>query len=306
MNIQIIKRKAHTFIKNPKTLPIKILYKISPILNDEDYLKLLYRLTTGNSLNLDDPITFGEKLQWLKVYYRKPIMTQMVDKYEAKDYVAQIIGNQYVTKTYGVWDSFNDINFDKLPSQFVLKTTHDQGGVIVVADKDKLNEASANRKLTHHLNTKHYYLTREWPYKNVKPRIIAEQLIVDHENNYLKDYKFLCFNGEPKVMYIKHKDNSGYCFDFFDMDFNRLEITDAGYPNSDLHIEKPSNWDSMICLAKKLSKGWPHIRVDFYSVKDQIYFGELTFFTRGGIYPYTPNKWNYILGEWINLEELNQ
>lgn len=306
MNIPIIKRKALTFINNPKTLPIKMLYKISPLLKDDDYLKLLYRLTTGNSLDLDNPITFGEKLQWLKIHYRKPIMTQMVDKYEAKNYVAQTIGDQYVTKTYGVWDSFEDINFDKLPNQFVLKTTHDQGGIVVVTNKDKLDKASANRKLTHHLNTRHYYLTREWPYKNVKPRIIAEQLLIDNENNYLKDYKFLCFNGEPKIMYIKHKDSSGYCFDFFDMDFNRLNITDAGYPNSDLHIDKPSNWESMISLARKLSKGWPHIRVDFYSVGEQVYFGELTFFTHGGIYAYTPDKWNYILGEWINIEKLNQ
>lgn len=305
MKINLIRRKFRTFIDNPSTFPIKLLYKISPLLDDKDYLKLLYRLTTGSSLNLEDPVTFGEKLQWLKIYYRKPIMTQMVDKHEAKNYVAKIIGDKYVTKTYGVWNSFDEINFNDLPNQFVLKTTHDQGGIVVVSDKHELNKDLARAKLTKHLKTKHYYLTREWPYKNVKPKIIAEQLLIDNENNYLIDYKFLCFDGDPKIMYIKHKDNLGYCFDFFDMDFNRLDITDAGYPNSDLKIEKPSNWESMVSLAKKLSKDWPHIRVDFYSVNSQIYFGELTFFTRGGIYPYTPNKWNYILGEWINLEKLN-
>lgn len=307
MNIKLIKRKAQTFIKNPKTLTIKLLYKISPLLNDEDYLKLLFPLKTGYPLNLDKPKTFNEKLQWLKINYRKPIMTQIVDKYESKNYAREIIGDEYLIKTYGIWDSFDEINFDELPNQFVLKTTHDQGGVVIVSDKEKLNLKFARTKLNDHLKTKHYYLTREWPYKNVKPRIIAEELLITNTADDLRDYKFYCFDGKPKLMYISHGRQGPICyFDFYDMNFNKLDISRPNHSQSNINFETPKNWNLMIELASQLSKGFPHLRVDFYNVDGKIYLGEMTFFQGGGMMSFYPFEWDLKLGSWISLEELSQ
>lgn len=307
MNITIFKRKALTFINNPKILPIKILYKISPLLKDEDYLTMLFPLKTGYPLNLDNPKTYNEKLQWLKINYRKPIMTQMVDKYDSKSYAGQIIGDEYIIETYGVWDSFEEIDFDELPNQFVLKTTHDQGGVVIVHDKENFDYKSAQSKLSDHLNTKHYYLTREWPYKNVKPRILAERLLTPKTDDDLMDYKFYCFDGEPKLMYISHGRQSATChFDFYDMSFQKLDINRPSYPQSDIDFKTPINWDLMIDLASQLSKGFPHLRVDFYNIDGKVYLGEMTFFQGGGMMPFNPFEWDLKLGEWINLEKLNQ
>ena len=305
MNINTIKRKLHTFIRNPKTLPTKILYKMSPILSDEDYLNLLFPLKTGYKLNLQNPKTFNEKLQWLKLNYRKPIMTQMVDKYESKNYARNIIGDEYLIKTYGVWDSFEDINFDELPNQFVLKTTHDQGGVVIVKNKNSFDLSSARSKLNNHLKTEHYYLTREWPYKNVKPRIIAESLLKSFDGSDLQDYKFLCFDGHPRLMYIvKGRQGVDFSRDFFDMQFRNVGIHNSKYPPSIQPIERPINWDLMQSLASKLSQGWPHLRVDFYEVDGRVYVGELTFFMHGGLGSF-PRKWDLELGSWINLKSLS-
>lgn len=306
MNTSIIKRKVSTILKNPKAIPIKALYKASPILSDRYYLKLLFLLKTGYPLNLDNPKTYNEKLQWLKINYRKPIMTQIVDKYNSKNYARGIIGDDHIIETYGVWDSFDEIDFDSLPKQFVLKTTHDQGGVVIVRDKESFNYQSAQSKLNYHLNTKHYYLTREWPYKNVKPRIIAEKLLVTTEKDDLRDYKFYCFDGEPKVMYISHGHQSSTSYlDFYDMNFQKLDINRPFHNQSDIDFKIPANWDLMIDLASQLSRGFPHLRVDFYNIDGKVYLGEMTFFQGGGMMPFYPFKWDLELGSWINLEKLN-
>src|SRR5690606_148439 len=197
----------------------------SPIFSDEFYLKRLFPLMVGYKLNLQDPKTYNEKLQWLKLYYRDPLLPCLVDKYEYKKYVKELVGERYVVKNLGVWDNFEEINFDKLPTQFVLKTTHDQGGVVICKDKSTFDIINARRKLKRHFNLNLYYLYREWPYKYIKPRIIAEEYLIDESGDDLKDYKLYCFNGEPKVMYISsgRQTNTTY-LDFFDMDFNYLNI----------------------------------------------------------------------------------
>lgn len=304
MNINTFKRKVFTVIRDPKSVLVKALYFSSPKFNDEIYLKLLFPLKTGYRLNLTNPKTYNEKLQWLKLHYRKPIMTQLVDKYEAKEYARKIIGDEHIIESYGVWDSFDQIDFDSLPDKFVLKTTHDQGGVVIVTNKNTFDKKAAKKKIERHLKFEHYYLTREWPYKNVKPRVMAEALLVNDKVGDLYDYKFLCFHGEPKVMYIAHGRNSGICrFDFFDMDFNRLNVESTTYPKSELIFSCPESWNLMKDLAYKLSEDFPHVRVDFYNIDGKVYFGELTFYTHGGMFPFNQQNWDYTFGDWIDLEK---
>lgn len=307
MKISIIKRKIKTVIKKPSVIPKKVLYFISPVLSDSPYLKMLFRISNGYKLNLSNPRTYNEKLQWLKINYRKPEMTQMVDKFAAKNFARKIIGDEYIVETYGVWNTFEEIDFDKLPEQFVLKTTHDQGGVVVVINKDGFDKKAAKEKLTKHLKVKHYFLTREWPYKDVKPRIMAEALLTDNKLGGLYDYKFYCFHGEPKAMYFSHKSESGiYYLDFFDMNFNKLDIRRPGFSQSNIEFSIPDGWELMKSLARDLSSGFPHIRVDFYSVNGKVYLGELTFFQGGGMMPFYPINWDYTFGSWIDLEKVKK
>lgn len=284
-------------------LGIALLNRFSWLLSDKLYLRLLFKLRVGYSLNLDNPQTFSEKLQWLKLYNRKPEYTRMVDKYEVKKYVADIIGEQYIIPTLGVWERVEDIDFDSLPNQFVLKCTHDSGGLVICRDKNKLDISSAKKKLKKSLKSNYYLHGREWPYKNVKPRIIAEQYMVDESGYELKDYKWFCFGGEPKTLFIASDrgiEGEETKFNFYDMDFNLLPFTN-GHPNSTKPIKKPLSFEKMKGLAAELSVGIPHIRVDFYDINGQIYFGELTFFHWSGMTPFVPEEWDYIFGSWINL-----
>ena len=271
--------------------------------SDERYLKASYKAKFHKKLDLNNPQTYNEKLQWLKLYDRKPEYTQMVDKVGAKEYVANIIGEEYIIPTLGVWDRFEDIDFDKLPNQFVLKCTHDSGGVIVCKDKSKLDKENAQRKLEKNLKINYYIHKREWPYKDVKPRIIAEQYMEDESGYELKDYKWFCFDGEPKALFIatdRGVEGEETKFDFFDMEFNHLPFTN-GHPNANREIKKPLSFDEMKALASKLSKGFPHLRVDFYDINGKIYFGELTFYHWSGLTPFVPEEWDYTFGSWIKL-----
>ena len=263
--------------------------------DDERYLRRIFKARTGKSLDLGDPKTFNEKLQWLKLYDRKPIYTSMVDKYEAKKYVADIIGEEYIIPTLGVWDNFDDIDFDKLPDQFVLKCTHDSGGLVICRDKNKIDKDEAKKKIEKSLERNYYLSGREWPYKNVKRRIIAEKYMVDESGYELKDYKFFCFNGKVKSLFIardRSKQGEETKFDFFDENFNHLPFTN-GHPNSEQSYFKPGKFDEMKQLAEILSKEIPHVRVDFYNINGQIYFGELTFYHWSGMVPFVPEEWDY-------------
>ena len=273
--------------------------------SDENYLKHVYKAKFGKKLNLDSPVTYNEKLQWLKLYDRELIYSKMVDKYEVKEFVEKTVGREYVIKTLGIWDNFDDINFDDMPNQFVLKCTHDSGGIVICRDKSSFNIKAAKRVINKSLAVNYYYHSREWPYKEVKPRIIAEEFVEDSTTNELRDYKFFCFNGKVRAMFIatdrKYK-NKETKFDFYDMDFKHLPFTN-GHPNADLPPEKPSNFEKMVYLAERLSANIPHVRCDFYEVNGKVYFGELTFYHWGGFVPFVPEKWDYIFGSWLQLPE---
>lgn len=269
-------------------------------LSDKAYIKLAYRIAMKKKLNLKDPKTFNEKLQWLKLYDRKPEYATLVDKYEAKQYMAERIGEEYIIPTLGVWDQFDDIDFDSLPEQFVLKCTHDSGGLVICRDKRKLDLQAAKKTIEKCLKTNYYWGKREWPYKNVKPRIIAEQYLQTPEGTDLLDYKFFCFQGEPRVMYISNDHGADPRTDFFDMDFQHLPIK-ARDPNADVPPCKPERFDEMKRLAEVLSKGMPHLRVDFYYVNGKVYLGELTFYHMSGFTEFTPSEWNVRMGEWTKL-----
>lgn len=252
-------------------------------LPDALYLKLLYYAMMGKKLNLDNPQTFNEKLQWLKLYDRRPEYTALVDKYEVKKLVAKELGEEYIIPTLGVWERFDDIDFDKLPDRFVLKCTHDSGGLVIVKDKRTLDKDAARAKIEKSLKNEYFYEGREWPYKNVKPRIIAEQYMEDASGG-LMDYKFFCFDGvADNVMVVADraiKQAKYYHFskDWKILHYNRLCRT---LPD-DFQIPKPAQIDEMFALAEKMSASLPHVRIDFYLVDGQIFFGEYTFFNESG------------------------
>lgn len=273
-------------------------------MSDEEYLRHKFKENTGETLDLENPQTFNMKLQWLKLHDRNPLYTTLVDKYAVKEYVSEHIGAEHVIPVIGgPWWSANDIDFDSLPDQFVLKCNHDCGSVVVCTDKSKLNVNAVRRKLADALGKNYYLQSREWPYKDVRPCIFAEQYMVDDSGRELKDYKFFCFNGKPKCLFIAtDRMNEGMetRFDFFDMDFNHLPFTN-GHPNAEVQPEKPAHFDEMKFLAGKLSGGIPQVRVDFYEAENEVYFGEMTFYHWGGMMPFDPPEWDYILGAWIDL-----
>lgn len=284
-----------------------ILFKTARLWPDKIYLKWYFYLRFGYKLDLNNPKTFNEKLQWLKLNNRKPEMVKMVDKVDAKEYVAKIIGEEYIIPTLGVYDSVDEIDFDKLPNQFVLKCTHDSGGIVICSDKSKLDIEAAKAKLRRGLKVNYYYQNREWPYKQVKPRIIAEQYMVDESGYELKDYKIHCFNGVPKMVLVC-KDRysaTGITEDFFSEKWEHLNVKRPSIPNSREEIPRPKSLDQMLNLAEKLSMRCPFIRVDFYEINKLIYFGELTFFPASGMGEFYPIEWDYKLGEWIILPSIN-
>ena len=284
----------------------KILKKIKyamRIIPDRAYIQMYYFAHFKKFCNLKNPKTYNEKLNWLKLHDKNPIYTRIVDKFEAKEYVKDIIGDQYIIPTLGVWDNFDDIDFDELPQQFVLKCIHDSEGLVIVKDKDKLDKEMAKNKIESALKQNFFYIGREWPYKNVKPRIIAEKYMEDHIDGELRDYKFFCFDGEPKAMFVaSDRASDNVKFDYFDLNFNHLDIKQK-YPHAEQPLRKPVTFEKMIELSKVLSKGFPHVRVDFYEVDGQLYFGELTFYHFSGFMPFEPNKWDKIFGDWIKLPQ---
>ena len=272
---------------------------------DKPYLQIFYYAEFGKFIDFKNPKTFNEKLNWLKLYYRRPDLITLVDKYEVKKYIADKIGEQYVIPTLGVWDKFEDINFNELPNQFVLKCTHDSGGLVVCKDKSKLNLKEVKAKIEKSLTNNYYLWTREWPYKGVKPRIIAEKYMEDQETGELRDYKFFCFNGEPKLMFVaSERGLKNTKFDFYDMQFHHMNIVQH-YPNSEYSIEKPEHFEKMVMLAEKLSAGFPHVRVDFYEANGQVYFGEMTFTNGSGFEEISPIEADLMLGDLWKIKELD-
>lgn len=270
-------------------------------LSDEEFIRRKWKAVTGTKLNLESPKTYNEKLQWLKLHDKSYDYAIMADKYKVKSYVAKIIGEDYIIPTLGVWENFQDIDFDILPNSFVLKTTHDSGGVIVVSDKTRFDIEAARRKLSSSLRRNYYYHGREWAYKNIHPRIIAEEYLVDESKYELKDYKLFAFNGKVKLIEVDFNRAVAHKCNIYTPDW-KLVNGFIGYPpDFDKIIPRPQKLDEMILIAKKLSKGIAHVRVDMYSVYDKVYFGEMTFYHGSGLTVIKPESLNRKMGDWIDL-----
>ena len=280
-----------------------VLNRLVYVLPDKWYLFFRFKNRVGYWPHLNHPRTFNEKLQWLKLNDRHAEYTQMVDKIDAKKYVASIIGDKYIIPTLGVWNSVDEIEWDKLPNQFVIKVSSDSGGIVVCKDKQTLDIEKAKEKLTNGWGKNYYVHNKEYPYRDLTPRIIAEEYKEDESGYELRDYKIFCFNGEPKILFVasdRQKAGEDTKFDFFDLNWNHLPFTN-GHPNSKEFIAKPKNFEEMLEIAKKLSVGIPQVRIDLYNCNGQIYFGEITFFNWSGMTAFDPIEWDFKLGKMIKL-----
>ena len=308
--------KIETLVKiinNPSLCVEALFYNILKFgflsrIPDRQFLKIAYFILTRKRLNLDNPQTFTEKIQWLKLYNRKPEYTTMVDKYAVKQYVANIIGEEYIIPTLGVWNRFDDIDFSKLPQQFVLKTTHGGGsnGVVICKDKSSFNKKAAKKTLNNSLKEDIYDMLREWPYKDVPKRIIAEKFMAPEKSpapNDLPDYKFFCFNGEPKYCQVIRDRHTKETIDFYDMDWNHMPFVGLNpvARNGLTPVTRPENLDEMKDICRKLAKEMPFVRVDLYVIDEKKYFGELTLYPASGMGAFTPEEWNGKLGDLLTL-----
>ena len=277
-------------------------------LSDEEFLKKVFPKYMGYPLDLENPKTFSEKLQWLKVNYREPVQTVMVDKHEAKNFIAHRVGDQYIIPTLAVWNSVEDIDFDALPNQFVLKCTHDSGGIVICKDKSSLDREAAKAKLRTSLKRDYSRIAREWPYKEVPRRIIAEEYLSELGSNEILDYKMYCFHGEPKMTVVcsDRFSKTGTRMNFYDIDWKPMGIHFGHYPPLPTEFPRPETYEEMLRLATELSKDCPFLRVDFYEIKRRLYIGELTFFPGAGLEQFRPISKDYELGEWLHLETVHR
>lgn len=288
-------------------------------MSDEDFLKRKFKENTGKELNLDNPQTFNEKLQWLKLHDRNPLYTQLVDKYRVRKYVAEKIGAEYLNNLYGVYDNFDKIDLNKLPNQFVLKCNHDCGSIVICKDKSRFDFEKAKNQFENALRHNYYLESREWPYKNVVPKIIAEEYLEDSflsantdifaDADGLIDYKFYCFSGVPKFLYVGFANiKNGVKRDllsFFDLKWNPTPFYRKDHEKFPIALDKPELFEKMIEIASILSKGIPFVRVDLFSINKRILFSELTFFPGGGYGEFYPKEYNNILGSWIELPKID-
>ena len=273
---------------------------------DKMYLQLHYFLILGKFINFKNPKTYTEKLQWLKVNNRNPEYSKLVDKLAVRDHIAKVWGEEHLFPLLGVWDSFDEIDFDSLPEQFVLKCNHDSGSTKVIKSKSSLTDEDIDNLRNHftkRLDREYYFACREYPYKGLPRHIIAEAFMVDKSapEKAIEDYKFFCFNGEPKIMFVATDRDIDVKFDFFDMEYNHLDIENI-HPQSGKEIEKPAMFDEMKEIAAKLSKGMPQVRIDLYELNGKIYFGEYTFFHGAGFCKWEPEEWDRKLGDWIKID----
>lgn len=268
---------------------------------------MIYKEKIGKNLNLENPQTLNEKIQWLKLNYKNNIYTTMVDKYKVKEYVANIIGSEYIIPTLGVYDNFDEINFDELPNQFVIKCNHDSDSIVICKDKSNLDKNVARKKINKCLKTDFYRNVREWAYKNVDRKIIIEKYIEEKETSELRDYKFFCFSGKVKYLYVSsgsHTINQKLAF--FDKKYNYVNIKRTDYSDYEILPKKPKNFEKMIRLAEKLAENTPLLRVDFYEVNNKVYFGELTVYPGAGLMPFKSEEWDYKLGDLLDLSKIDR
>lgn len=295
-------------LRNPSRVGLKLLKIFGGMLSDRMFLKIQFRLKMGYPLDLDNPQTFNEKLQWLKLYNRKPEYTKLVDKYEVKQYVSSMIGEDHIIPTLGLWNRFEEIDFDKLPNRFVLKTTNGGGGggVVICKDKNKFDRAKAKLILERSMRSSIYKACKEWPYKDVKPRILAEKYMED-ESGELRDFKFTCADGVAhNVMICFDRFTGDTKFYFFDREWNLLRLNKRGLAApSDFCIEKPKGVEEMFDIAGRLSENLPYARVDLYNVNGKIYFGEITFYPQSGYDSNLLEETDKLFSSYINIHRLS-
>lgn len=297
-----MKNKIISIIKNPRIIFVKLDKKRIFKMSDKEYLKILYKKVFDKKLNLKNPKSFNEKMQWLKLYDRNPEYTKMVDKYEAKKYVSKIIGEEYIVPTLGIYEHFDEIDFDKLPNQFVIKCTHDSGGVFICKEKEKFDIKYVKRKIEENMKKNFFYDFREWPYKNIKPRIIVEEFIGEN----LIDYRFYCFNGKAKLIYMYINESNSIekpeplkC-NIYDTSWNLQKFHQNSLPTEEKY-ECPKQLKEMIEISEKLSKDTKFLRVDLYIKDDNILFGELTFFPGAGFSKFYPEEEDLRMGEKLKI-----
>lgn len=279
---------------------LKFIYNTTRLIPNSVYLKMVFWIKNGKKLNLKKPTTFCDKLNWLKLHEQHPEYTKYVDKVLLHDVVKETLGEDICFKMLGYWENYDDIDFDSLPERFVLKCNHDSGSVKIVKNKSEINHVEFRNFFENRLKMNPFYLGREYPYKEVHPMIIAEKYMTPEGEGDINDYKFFCFNGKPEIMFVATERSTDCKFDFFDMDFNHLNIENI-HPMSGKSITKPDGFDEMKEIATKLSQGMKFVRIDLYSIHGKIYFGEFTFFHGGGFWPFYPDEWEKKLGDLIAI-----
>ena len=298
-------KSLSNYIVDKQARQLRLLKAFGKHLSDEEYSKRIYKIKTGRPLNLSSPQTYTEKIQWLKLYDRRPEYTMMQDKLAVRDYVSKTIGEEYLIPLLGVWKEVDEIDFNSLPSQFVLKCNHDCASVVICRDKNVLNIEQTKKKLHACLHKNYYESSREWAYKDIEPCIIAEKYMSNNNEMSLVDYKFFCFSGTARMVYLgtgqPHTDEQR--IDYFDMEFNHLPIKRGSIPWADKELKKPEQFEKMKYLAEKIAGDIPFIRVDFYIVNEQPYFGEVAFYPSAGLSEFTPREWEEEIGNWIILPD---
>lgn len=279
----------------------KICVCFGKYISDKTYLKLLYETRIGKKLNLKNPITFDEKLQWLKLYDRKDEYTVWADKYEVRNYVAEKLGEQYLIPLLGVWNSADELKLDDLPEQFVLKCTHDSASVCICTNKKNFDWNAAMDKLQKSLNQNYYWHSREWPYKNITPRIIAEAYMTDESGTELKDYKIYTFGGEPYLIQVDFDRFHNHRRNLYTTEWEYIDETIEYSKDPNVKIAKPEHLEEMLECSRKLAVGTISLRTDFYSINGKIYFGEITFYQEAGFAHFEHEDFAKKLGDQIKL-----
>lgn len=301
--------ELHNFLQLFKN-PLKLIKPLGSrgLLNwlpDEIYLKFVFKACLNKKLNLTNPQTYNEKLQWLKINYRDPLYPKIVDKYEVRTFIKKQIGEDYLIPLIDVYNNVEEIEWETLPKKFVLKCTHGSGTNIICKNKDKLDIEKAKKQIEKWMKKNWYWYGREWAYKKIKPRIICEHLLQNSNGDLPNDYKFMCFNGEPKMVQVfQGRDKKNLTKDFYNMNWEKMSIQ-QGAPNSNNKIAKPINFELMVSIAKKISKNFPFARVDLYELNGEVYFGEITLYPASGFTPFNNKKYDYLFGEWLELPSKN-
>jgi O-antigen ligase len=297
--------KGLQWIREPRLFVLHLLkWKGARILSDKAFVSMKYRMSLGKKLDLENPRTYNEKLQWLKLYDRKKTYSSLVDKYEVRDYIARSIGVEYLIPLVGVYERVEDIDIDSLPDSFVLKATHTSGDILVCKDKSTFDREAAKREMRTWLGINYYWYDREWPYKDVKPRIVCEKYMEDESGYELKDYKIFTFGGEPRMIEVDFDRYRDHKRNLYDPDWNYIPVTSYYPTHPEIEIPKPVCLEQMLSLSRVLAKGFLHLRVDFYVVEDRIYFGELTFYHGSGFKGMDPESFEEVMGSWLKLPHM--